>query len=118
MNARKTKGSADDGSKAAAQRHGTRTKVAAAAASMVAAAAAGVAVARVVRRDRPAVLHVAPHGERWEIRLEGNKTPRKIFDTKEEAVAFARGLAHRQLPSELVIHRVDGSEQDRHSYDA
>ncbi|MEZ5330718.1 MAG: DUF2188 domain-containing protein [Thermoanaerobaculia bacterium] len=90
--------------------------MAATAGIVAAAAATGVAVARIARRKRDSVLHVAAREDRWEIRSEGAKTAIQTFDTKEEAVAFARGLAHRRVPSELVIHRSDGSEQDRHSY--
>lgn len=111
MTARKKR---DAGSSSATAK---RSKVAAAAVGAVAAAAAGVAVVRAVRRDRRTVLHVSPNEERWEIRAEGNKAPSKTFDTKEEAVTFARGMAHRRVPSELVIHRADGSEQDRHTYE-
>lgn len=97
-------------------RHSTGARVAAAAAGVAVAAAAGVAIAKVARRGRATILHVTPLDERWEIRADGDKTPSQTFDTKEEAVAFARGLAHRRVPAELVIHRADGTEQDRHSY--
>jgi hypothetical protein len=97
--------------------HTKGAKVAAAAVGVAAVAAAGVAVARAARSGRRDILRVTPRGERWEVRVEGNKNPSKVFDTKEEAVAAAREMAHRRLPSELVIHRADGSEQDHHSYE-
>jgi hypothetical protein len=91
-------------------------KIAAAAVGVAAVTAAGVAVA-VARRSKETVLHVEPKGERWQVQVEGNKKASGIYDTKKEALDAARTMAHKRTPSELVVHRADGTEQDRHKYE-
>lgn len=92
-------------------------KVVAAALGVAAATTAGVVAFNKTRSNRT-VLRVKPNGERWDLQIGGNRQPTKTFDAKKEALAAARETAHRSIPSELIIHRADGSEQDRHRYEA
>jgi hypothetical protein len=41
-----------------------------------------------------------------------------VHATKEEALDRARALAGEHRPSELVVHRKDGTVQDTVAYDA
>lgn len=96
---------------------------AAVAAGATAAAVAGTIVAKKMGR-KTTVIHVRPHGDdwevgdHWELTIEGNQRASKTFPTKEEAVKAGREMAHERTPSELLIHRTDGSEQERHTYQA
>jgi hypothetical protein len=57
------------------------------------------------------IYHVAPSKDRWEVKVEGAHRAAGLHDTKEQAVAAGRELARRQRPSELVVHKLDGSIQ-------
>jgi hypothetical protein len=92
-------------------------KAAMAAAAAVAVAAAGVAVARRRRQSKQrTVYHVMPGNDRWEVRGEGAQRATSVHETKREAVASARQLAHSRQPSQLVVHRLDGTVQDSFVY--
>ena len=95
--------------------------------AIVGAAVAGVAgVAGIVAAiqhlrkssNGKATLHVRTAGEQWIIAADGKDEPLDTFRTKEEAVEAAREAAARSAPSELVIHRLDGTVMKRHSYAA
>lgn len=95
----------------------------AAAAGIAAAAVAGVAAHRMRKSrsknnspDPEKIYHLQPHGEGWQLTLEDSTGIQASFETKEEGLAAARALASENGPSELVIHRTDGSEQTRHQY--
>jgi hypothetical protein len=93
----------------------SRVKLAGAAAAFMAGAAA---VVRYVRaRGRAAQLHVRHDGARWALGTNGSNGSTKTFDTKRQAVTAARQEAAAAAPSELVIHRVDGSVEQSHSYE-
>ena len=88
-------------------------------------AAAAVASAIVVRAFRKftdsdvgeePIFHLKQHDDSWALLLEGEKEPKATFETKEEGLKAARELAQRSLPCELVVYRMDGTIQDRHSY--
>ena len=87
------------------------------------AGAAGVAAAfRYLRRGprSAATLHVRRNEDdrQWEIAAEGSDALVGTYKTKKEAVRAARRAAAEAAPSDLVIHRTDGSVQASHSYDA
>ncbi len=105
-------------------RGGSAAKVAGVAVAGVAVAGvAGVAgVTAAVRRLRKgangrATLHVRTEGDQWVIAADGRDGPIDAFRTKEEAVHAARNAAAEAAPSELVIHRLDGSVMDSHCYE-
>lgn len=89
------------------------------------AGAAGVAAAvRHIRNGAPTEegssratrLHVRHNGKGWDLVAEGEREPVDTFDTKKQAVNAARRVATKSAPSELVIHRADGSEEESHRY--
>lgn len=90
-------------------------------ATAVGVTAAVVALAAVVRKrtsgGKRTVFHLEPDDEGWCLTIEGEGKVEARFDTKEDGLEAARELAHQASPSELVIHRADGSEQDRHRYE-
>jgi len=50
------------------------------------------------RSDIAAIYHVAGREEprKWQVRLPDSDVPVKVFDTKEEAIAYAKGLGARR----------------------
>jgi hypothetical protein len=86
---------------------------------LAAATAAGVA-ALVHRKGSKAnggaVYHLAPNGGNWELTRENGTGTGANFPTKQEGLNAAREMASQHAPSELVVHRADGSEQVRHRY--
>lgn len=90
---------------------------------ILAGAAALAGLAAVAARTLPhrlrssdgTLMRVAPDGEAWSVRVEGEKLD-SHFDTKRQAVREARSLAREQAPSRLVIHRADGTIQRSHGY--
>lgn len=96
----------------------TRNKaIAGAAVAGVAAAAtaAGIMVSR--RGGTPITYHVRPAEDGWTVSPEGASAPASTHSTKRAAVTEARRLAGEHAPSQLVIHRTDGTVQARHSYE-
>lgn len=68
-------------------------------------------------RTKATIYHVTRSGEQWAVELEGSSRASSLHSTKREAVSTARALASERRPSQLVIHRLDGSVQDSHTYD-
>ena len=64
-----------------------------------------------------ATLHVRTRGDEWILAADGREEPLEAFRTKEEAVDAARKAAAEAAPSELVIHRLDGSVMKTHHYE-
>jgi hypothetical protein len=86
----------------------------------VAIAGAGVtAAARYVRSSNGvATLHVVSDGaDGWIVKEEGAHEPVGVFGTKRKALRAARSAASESAPSDLVIHRVDGSVARSHHYE-
>jgi poly(hydroxyalkanoate) granule-associated protein len=66
--------------------------------------------------DVPRVhIEVAPHADGWQVSADRETVA--VHRTKGPAVAAARDLANSRAPSELVVRKGDGSEQDRNTYD-
>ena len=93
----------------------SKGKVLAAAAGVAAAAAVGYATLRNGSKSRT-TYHLLPNDEGWEIRAEGADRATKKFDTKDEALDAARDLARNAEPSQLIIHRTDGTVSTSHTY--
>jgi hypothetical protein len=85
-----------------------------AAAGVAAMAAAGIVAGRRARAD--GAYHVRPGNESWDVAMAGVDTALASHPNKRDAVAAARRLAREHAPSELVIHRSDGTVQARHRY--
>ena len=63
--------------------------------------------------------HVVPSKNNgWNVKGEGNTKATKHFDTKKQAIDYARKISNNQK-SELVIHNKDGriSQKDSHGHD-
>lgn len=59
--------------------------------------------------------HVIPHKKDWGVKGEGNQKITKIFDNKPDAIEYAKEIAKNQS-SELIIHKGDGTIQNKNSY--
>lgn len=97
----------------------SRGPSAAAIAGVAVAGAAGVAAAvHFLKKDRDetSIFSVVPQDEDWAVTLAGRAEPLKVFDTKKDAVAYARETANDAAPAELSIHGSDGKFQTSHSY--
>jgi Uncharacterized protein conserved in bacteria (DUF2188) len=56
------------------------------------------------------VFHVATHEGKWVVTRERRpKGEFDAFETKDEAIARARSEAQDQSPSQVKIHRTDGT---------
>lgn len=98
----------------------SKAKIAGVAGAAMAGAAGVAAAVRRMRRDSPrdaAKMHVVRDEEGWAITSDGRNEPVERFGTKKEAVRAARTAAAEAAPSDLVIHRADGSVEESHSYD-
>ncbi len=62
------------------------------------------------------VFHVAPHEEGWKVLIEGEKEPASLHDTKDAALTAARETAKKAEPSQVIVHKMDGSIQTQFSY--
>jgi hypothetical protein len=60
--------------------------------------------------------HVAPSNNgRWAVRRYGASRAGRVFETRRDAVTYARDLARRER-SEVYIHGRDGAVRRRDSY--
>ena len=60
--------------------------------------------------------HVVPDQRGgWSVRKAGADRATRVFDTRGDAVAFARDLAKR-VGGELYVHAKDGSIRDKDTY--
>jgi poly(hydroxyalkanoate) granule-associated protein len=62
------------------------------------------------------VFHVEPHEEGWKLALEGTKAPVSVHSTKDEAMTAAREAAKKAEPSQVVVHKMDGTVQSQFGY--
>ena len=67
------------------------------------------------KRSR-AVFDVSPDGRRWKFTEEGGGV-RSVHSTKDQAVNAAMKLAKRSAPSQLRIHKSDGSIEAERTYE-
>jgi poly(hydroxyalkanoate) granule-associated protein len=65
-----------------------------------------------------AVFSVLSREDGWAVLLTGEADARGVYPTKDEALEAARALASAHAPSQLVVHRKDGTVQDTLSYEA
>lgn len=59
--------------------------------------------------------HVVPRGNKWAIRKTGAEKVTRRFNTQQEAIKAARGIARNQ-GGEVFIHGPDGRIRGRDSY--
>jgi poly(hydroxyalkanoate) granule-associated protein len=65
-----------------------------------------------------AIFSVGSREDGWAVTLAGAPNALGVYPTKDEALEAARALASAQAPSQLVVHRKDGTVQDTLSYEA
>lgn len=103
------------------------TKGQALAAAGVAAVAVGAAVVGTKLRKRAAAnkslnglktYHLKPHEDGWQLLTDGSTKPNGVYETKKEGMEAARQEAQQHKPSQLIVHRQDGTVQETLSYDA
>ncbi len=63
------------------------------------------------------VYHVATADEGWKVERQGTKAPVSTHATKDEALEAARTVAQTTTPSQVVVHRMDGTIQTNYTYD-
>lgn len=56
--------------------------------------------------------HVVPRGDKWAVRKAGAKRVTRRFNTQQEAIEAARGIAQKQ-EGEVVIFGQDGRVRGR-----
>jgi poly(hydroxyalkanoate) granule-associated protein len=64
------------------------------------------------------VFHVVANagGEGWKVEAAGAAAPVAVFGTKDEALSAAREIARKAEPSQVVVHRLDGTVQTKFGY--
>lgn len=62
------------------------------------------------------VFRVASHEDGWKVEREGDTTPVSVHGTKEQAITAAREIARKAGPSEVIVHKLDGTVQSRFGY--
>ncbi len=55
-------------------------------------------------------------GNAWTVKRDGADRASGIHDTKSDAVEQARGIAKREQPSQVIIHKKDGTIQEERTY--
>lgn len=53
---------------------------------------------------------------KWQVKKTGNDHASSVHDLKEEAIAAGRTLAKANQPSQLVIHKMDGTIETEYTY--
>jgi hypothetical protein len=59
-------------------------------------------------------FHVVPHEGGWQIEQDGQPSGR--YDTQQQALDAARGLARAAQPSQILLHGENGRIQDEYTY--
>lgn len=64
------------------------------------------------------VWHVVPNSDGgWAVKKEGAQRASGLYGSKDEAIAAAKNLAKNNMPSQIKIHREDGTFQTEHTYE-
>jgi|GEM_PF-1321881 len=112
----KKKGAAAKGGEAKGGGSTSKGTLVAAALGVAAAAAAGVAAFKTMAGKKRKVFHLMPHEEGWQVTRAGKSSPEAVHGKKRKARSEARDMARDNEPSQLVIHRADGTIQTVHTY--
>lgn len=69
-------------------------------------------------QTKRAVYYVVPdkEGGKWQVKREGVRKALNVHERKSEAIAAATDLAKRKIPSQVKIHKRDGTFQREHTY--
>lgn len=79
-------------------------------------AKATVAVKTPATTNARTTYHVSTHEDGWKVALEGTKAPASVHATKAEALEAAREIAKTVEPSQVVVHKQDGTIQTQFGY--
>lgn len=52
----------------------------------------------------------------WEVKLQGAQRASFVFETKEKAIEKARALAKNNRPSQVIVHKMDGTFETEWTY--
>lgn len=61
--------------------------------------------------------HVTPAEEGWRVTAERAERASALAPSKQEAIERARELARRQKPSQVIVHRRDGTIEREFTYE-
>jgi len=69
------------------------------------------------RKPKRAVYYVATHDDGgWKVQKEKSKRALSKHEKKNEAVAKAKAVAKNNEPSQVVVHKADGTIQTEYTY--
>ena len=60
-------------------------------------------------------VHVNPQGDKWTVKVEGNKQVSSTHPTQAKAIDAGRAAAKRNQ-AELLVHGRDGKIRERNTY--
>lgn len=63
------------------------------------------------------VYHVLPAGSQWKVQREGASRASRRFATKSPAIRYARQVAKNNKPSQVKVHRQDGTIEKEWTYE-
>ena len=67
--------------------------------------------------QRRSVFHVATRDSKWVVTRERRPDGEyDAFETKDEAIERARRIARTEVPSQVKVHRTDGTIEDEFTY--
>jgi hypothetical protein len=62
------------------------------------------------------VYDVAPNGDGWHVKRRGAEKAASVHDTKIPAIEAGIEVARNNEPSQLVIHKADGTIEQERTY--
>ena len=60
--------------------------------------------------------HVVPRDDGWAVKKSGSSRASAIRESKTAAVQKAKSLSKNNSPSELFVHRANGTTGEKHTY--
>lgn len=60
--------------------------------------------------------HLVPDGKDWKLEVEGAQRATRRFDKKKKGLKASPGIARGSEPSQLIVHRQDGTIQEERTY--
>lgn len=94
----------------------SRNAMIATALGVAATAAAGFVAVRAASGKERKVFHLLPHEDGWQVKKANADKPEATRDTKKDALSVGRDVAKKHEPSQLVVHRSDGTIQSASTY--
>ena len=70
----------------------------------------------ITKEKKRVAVHVVPAGDQWEVKFETNDRSLSRYENKPEAISVAIETAKRCQPSQVKIHRQDGTFQEERTY--